>query len=113
MLAKGAANERVERALWTIGPDGATKRKEGTVRRIQHTKRGVIGLAAALALVAVASLGGAGSATAAHRDAGNVVFLSNQLAQVSEIDQMRNTLLKGFDGNVDYVCRAIAAVRRG
>ena len=49
------------------------------------------------------SLGGAGAATAAHRDAGNVVFLSNQLAQVSEIDQVRNTLLKGFDGNVDYV----------
>jgi len=48
-------------------------------------------------------LGGAGAASAGKQDAGNVVFLSNQLAQVSEIDQVRNTLLKGFPGNVDYV----------
>jgi len=35
--------------------------------------------------------------------AGNVVFLSNQLAQVSEIDAVHKYLLNGFDGNVDYV----------
>ena len=104
MLAKEAENERVEIALDPHSrPCGALKRKEGTVLNIRHTRRAVIVLAAALALVAVASLGGAGTATAAHRDAGNVVFLSNQLAQVSEIDQVRNTLLKGFAGNVDFV----------
>jgi multiple sugar transport system substrate-binding protein len=78
-------------------------RKEGTVRRTRHIRRAVTGFAAALTLVAAASLGGAGAASAGKEDAGNVVFLSNQLAQVSEIDQVRNTLLKGFDGNVDYV----------
>jgi multiple sugar transport system substrate-binding protein len=63
----------------------------------------VIGFTAAFALVAAVSLGGASSATAGKQDFGNVVFLSNQLAQVSEIDQVRNTLLKGFDGDVEFV----------
>jgi multiple sugar transport system substrate-binding protein len=73
------------------------------VRRIRLIPKAVTGFAAVLALVAAASLGGAGAASGGKRDAGNVVFLSNQLAQVSEIDQVRNTLLKGFPGNVDYV----------
>jgi multiple sugar transport system substrate-binding protein len=73
------------------------------VRRIQHIRRAITGIAAALALVAAASLGGADSASAGKQDAGNVVFLSNQLAQVTEIDSVRNILLKGFPGNVDYV----------
>ncbi len=71
--------------------------------RIRHIGSAITGIAAAFALVAAASLGGAGSASAGRQDAGNVVFLSNQLAQVSEIDQVRNILLKGFPGNVDYV----------
>src|SRR5512133_3430743 len=62
-----------------------------------------MGFAATLALVALAMLGGAGAATASHRDAGNVVFLSNQLAQVSEIDAVHKYLVNGFPGNVDYV----------
>ena len=73
------------------------------MRRIRHTRRAITGIAAAFALVAAASLGGAGAASAGKQDAGNVVFLSNQLAQVGEIDQVRNILLKGFPGNVDYV----------
>jgi len=73
------------------------------VRSIRHTRKAVIGFAATLALVAVAMLGGAGSASASHRDAGNVVFLSNQLAQVSEIDAVHKYLVNGFPGNVDYV----------
>ena len=70
---------------------------------IRHTRKAVIGFAATLALVAAATLGGAGAATASHRDAGNVVFLSNQLAQVSEIDAVHKYLVNGFPGNVDYV----------
>ena len=48
-------------------------------------------------------LGGAGAASASHRDAGNVVFLSNQLAQVSEIDSRSQVPPEGFAGSVDYV----------
>jgi multiple sugar transport system substrate-binding protein len=77
--------------------------KEGPVHSIRHTRKAVIGFAATLALVATAMLGGAGTATASHRDAGNVVFLSNQLAQVSEIDAVHKYLVNGFPGNVDYV----------
>ena len=73
------------------------------MRSIRHTRKAVIGFAATLALVAVAMLGGAGSASASHRDAGNVVFLSNQLAQVSEIDAVHKYLVNGFPGSVDYV----------
>jgi len=73
------------------------------VRSIRHTRRAVIGFAATLVLVAVAMLGGAGAASASHRDAGNVVFLSNQLAQVSEIDAVHKYLVNGFPGSVDYV----------
>jgi multiple sugar transport system substrate-binding protein len=73
------------------------------VRSIRYTRKAVIGFAASLAVVAVAMLGGAGSASASHRDAGNVVFLSNQLAQVSEIDAVHKYLVNGFPGSVDYV----------
>jgi multiple sugar transport system substrate-binding protein len=73
------------------------------VRSIRHTRKAVIGFAATLALVAAVTLGGAGAATASHRDAGNVVFLSNQLAQVSEIDAVHKYLVNGFPGNVEYV----------
>jgi multiple sugar transport system substrate-binding protein len=79
-----------------------TERKE-PVRRKRVVSKAVLGFAAVLALVGAASLGGAGAASAGKQSAGNVVFLSNQLAQVTEIDQMRNTILKRFDGSVDYV----------
>jgi multiple sugar transport system substrate-binding protein len=79
-----------------------TERKE-LVRRIRLNHRAVTGFAAALALVGAVSLGGAGTASGGKRDAGNVVFFSNQLAQVPEIAAMRDTILKGFAGNVDYV----------
>jgi multiple sugar transport system substrate-binding protein len=81
----------------------ASKRKEGTVHRIRQIPKAAVGIAVALALVTTVFLSGAGAATAGKHDAGNVVFLSNQLAQVSEIDQVRKTLLKGFPGDVDYV----------
>ncbi len=71
--------------------------------RIRSIRTTVTGIAAALALVAAASLGGAGAASAGRQDAGNVVFFSNQLTQVSEIDAANKYLLKGFPGNVDFV----------
>jgi multiple sugar transport system substrate-binding protein len=86
-----------------VDQEGAMKRKEGLVRRIRLIPKTVTGFAAVLAVIAAASLGGAGAASGGKRDAGNVVFLSNQLAQVSEISAMRDTILKGFNGNVDYV----------
>jgi len=73
------------------------------VRRIRLIPAAATCFAAALAVAAAAFLGGAEGAAAGSQDAGNVVFLSNQLAQVTEIDQVRNTLLKGFPGSVDYV----------
>jgi multiple sugar transport system substrate-binding protein len=73
------------------------------VRRIRLIPAAATCFAAALAVAAAAFLGGAERAAAGSQDAGNVVFLSNQLAQVTEIDQVRNTLLKGFPGSVDYV----------
>jgi multiple sugar transport system substrate-binding protein len=73
------------------------------VRRIRLIPAALTVLAA-LSAVAVAVLLGAGEkAAASQRDAGKVVFLSNQLAQVTEVDAVRNILLKGFPGNVDFV----------
>ena len=76
------------------------------MRRIALVVAAVAGLAAAFAFAS--TVGGSAAATPAAKpqsaaDAGNVVFFSNQLAQVSEISQVRSTLLKGFDGNVDYI----------
>jgi multiple sugar transport system substrate-binding protein len=64
-------------------------------------------LAAALACLAAAfgvatSVEGT-AAAGPQADAGKVIFFSNQLAQVSEVNQVRNTLLKGFDGDVDFI----------
>jgi multiple sugar transport system substrate-binding protein len=73
------------------------------VRSIRLIPKAVTGFAAVLALVGAASLGGADVASGGKQDAGNVVFFSNQLAQVPEIAAMRDVVLKGFDGNVDYV----------
>lgn len=39
-------------------------------------------------------------------DAGNVTFYSNQLAQVAESEAFRNTLVKGFQGNVTAIFAA-------
>src|SRR5215210_9447837 len=81
-------------------------RKGGTLRRIALVVAAVACLAAAFAFAN--TVGGTAAATPAATpqstgSAGDVVFFSNQLAQVSEISQVRNTLLKGFDGNVDYI----------
>jgi multiple sugar transport system substrate-binding protein len=75
-------------------------RKGGTVHRLMLLVAAVASLAAAFAVASTVE----GTAEASPRaDAGNVVFFSNQLAQVSEVNQVRNVLLKGFDGDVDYI----------
>jgi multiple sugar transport system substrate-binding protein len=45
-------------------------------------------------------------ALAALSDAGNVTFYSTQLAQVAEAEAFRNTLVKGFNGNVTAIFAA-------
>ncbi len=87
----------------TLNRRAATQGTEGIVRRIRVIPAAVMCVAAALAVATSVFLGGAVSAGASTQSAGNVVFLSNQLAQVTEVDQVRNTLLKGFDGNVEYI----------
>jgi multiple sugar transport system substrate-binding protein len=73
------------------------------MRLIRPLPAATVWLVAALVLATVFLAGGAGAATGKQRAAGSVVFLSNQLAQVTEVDAVRNIMLKGFDGNVDYV----------
>ncbi len=100
---------------------GANERKGGTVRRFvplggdagkagiasSGRRRRVGALAAAVACLA-AAFGAATSVESTaeaspQADAGKVVFFSNQLAQVTEVTQVRNVLLKGFNGDVDYI----------
>jgi multiple sugar transport system substrate-binding protein len=70
-------------------------------------RRRVGALAAALTFLAAAFAFAStmeGTAAAGQQaDAGKVVFFSNQLAQVSEVNQVRNVLLKGFNGDVDFI----------
>jgi multiple sugar transport system substrate-binding protein len=75
-------------------------RKGGTVHRLMLLVAAVASLAAAFA--AASTVGGSAQASP-QANAGNVVFFSNQLAQVSEVNQVRNVLLKGFNGDVDYI----------
>ena len=84
----------------------AQRQMGGTVRRIALVVVAVAGLAAAFAFAS--TVGGSAAATPAAKpqsaaDAGDVVFFSNQLATVNETSQVRSTLLKGFDGNVDFI----------
>src|SRR4029453_2889331 len=91
----------ISRPTGVLGADDRRRheRKGGTMHRIAALGGALAFLAAAFA---VASTVGE-TATASPQDAGKVVFFSNQLAQVSEVNQVRNTLLKGFNGNVDYI----------
>jgi multiple sugar transport system substrate-binding protein len=78
--------------------------KAGITSSGRRRRVGALGgaLACLAAAFAVASTVGE-TAAASPQDAGKVVFFSNQLAQVSEVNQVRNTLLKGFNGDVDYI----------
>jgi multiple sugar transport system substrate-binding protein len=76
------------------------EQKGGTVHRFI-----VLAAAAACLAVAFAAASSAGNTAAAgpQADVGKVIFFSNQLTQVSEVNQVRNTLLKGFNGDVDFI----------
>ena len=100
MTAKGAANERVERALCTNGPDGATKeRKERCAGFDTQEEASLVSRPLSLSSRSPRWGRRCGNGGPSRRRQRRLPL--NQLAQVSEIDQVRNTLLKGFDGNVD------------
>ena len=79
---------------------GRNERNGGTMRRFAPLAAAVACLAAAFA---VASSVESTAAASPQADAGKVVFFSNQLATVNETNQVRNTLLKGFNGDVDFI----------
>src|SRR4029453_13340610 len=74
-------------------------RKGGTMRKFAALGGAVACLAATFA---VASTVGE-TAAASPQDAGKVVFFSNQLPTVHETSRARNTPLKGFGGDVDFI----------
>jgi multiple sugar transport system substrate-binding protein len=79
---------------------GQTRRQEttgGIVRRI-----GIL-IAAVACLAAAAGVANSVDASAGRHSAGDVLFFSNQLTQVTEVSAVRNDLLKGFDGNAQFV----------
>jgi multiple sugar transport system substrate-binding protein len=75
------------------------RQKGGTLRRFALLVAAAGSLAASLAL----AIAFGGTAAASPQQAGKVVFFSNQLAQVSEVQAVRDTLLKGFNGDVEFV----------
>jgi hypothetical protein len=76
------------------------RQKGGTVRRFALLAAAVASLAASLALAI--TFGGTAAASP-QQDAGKVVFFSNQLTQVSEVQAVRDTLLKGFNGDAEFI----------
>jgi multiple sugar transport system substrate-binding protein len=70
------------------------------VRRFALLVAAVASLAASLALAI--TFGGTAAASP-QQDAGKVVFFSNQLTQVSEVQAVRDTLLKGFKGDPEFI----------
>jgi multiple sugar transport system substrate-binding protein len=60
-------------------------------------------IGAVVCLAAAAGVANTVDASAGREDAGKVIFFSNQLTQVTEVSAVRNTLLKGFDGDVDFI----------
>jgi multiple sugar transport system substrate-binding protein len=82
-----------------VGQARRNDRKGGTVPRFALLVAAVACLAASIAFASTFG----DSAAASRQDAGKVVFFSNQLAQVTEINEVRNTLLKGFDGDAEYI----------
>jgi multiple sugar transport system substrate-binding protein len=111
----------IRRLAAALGADRVRRKEQegGTMRRfapeagdagkagIASGRRRLVGALAAVACLA-AAFGAASSVESTaeaspQADAGKVVFFSNQLAQVSEVNQVRNVLLKGFDGDVDFI----------
>ena len=70
------------------------------MRRFALLVAAVASLAASLALAI--TFGGTAAASP-QQEAGKVVFFSNQLTQVSEVQAVRDTLLKGFNGDAEFI----------
>jgi multiple sugar transport system substrate-binding protein len=101
-MSKGQRPDGIRRPTAAVGADQVRRneRNGGTMRRFAPLAAAVACLAAAFA---VASSVESTAAASPQADAGNVVFFSNQLATVNETNQVRNTLLKGFNGDVDFI----------
>jgi multiple sugar transport system substrate-binding protein len=101
-MSKGQRPDGIRRPTAALGADQVRRneRNGGTMRRFAPLAAAVACLAAAFA---VASSVESTAAASPQADAGNVVFFSNQLATVNETNQVRNTLLKGFNGDVDFI----------
>ncbi len=92
----------ISRPVAALGAGKARRdeRKGGTVRRSALLVAAVACLAA---LFGLASSVGGTAAASPQQDAGDVVFFSNQLTQVTEVNAVRNTLLKGFNGDAEFI----------
>lgn len=75
--------------------------------RTRLTLVAVLGVVVALAMTAVGAA--VGASTKPQASAGNVLFYSNQLTPVQEAAAVRNVLLRGFDGNAEFVTAATEA----
>jgi multiple sugar transport system substrate-binding protein len=64
----------------------------------------LVGAVASLAAALALAIGFGGTAAASpQQDAGKVIFFSNQLTQVPEVAAVRDTLLKGFNGDAEFI----------
>jgi multiple sugar transport system substrate-binding protein len=97
---EGPGGIRRPGGAWGANQVGRNERNGGTMRRFAPLAAAVACLAAAFA---VASSVESTAAASPQADAGKVVFFSNQLATVNETNQVRTTLLKGFNGDVDFI----------
>ena len=92
----------IRRLAAALGADQVRRKEQegGTMRRFAPLAAAVACLGAAFgAAISVDSTAEASP----QANAGKVIFFSNQLAQVSEVNQVRNVLLKGFNGDVDFI----------
>ncbi len=83
------------------------KRDNGSLRTLQLSRlsrRGVIKLGLGAAALGGLPMQGASAASRTRfQDTGDLVFLSTQLAQVTEAEAMRNTILADYEAEVDFI----------
>src|SRR5687768_11226248 len=79
-----------------------TARNTDVLRSLPVSRRGVLKSGVGAAAFGGLALRGA-SGPARAQDGGDIVFLSTQLSQVTEAEAMRNEILAGFEGGVEFV----------
>jgi multiple sugar transport system substrate-binding protein len=101
-MSKRPRPDGIRRPTAAMGADRVRRneRNGGTMRRFAPLAAAVACLAAAFGVAASVESTAEASPQA---DAGKVIFFSNQLATVNETSQVRNVLLKGFNGDVDFI----------